>query len=118
MNQEPEKKPKDDPVGMTILIIVGVIAAAVLLRFLAHLLSDGWSAASTEVPAGKVVFYVVLGFTIFLLGPWLMDHGYRTIGKAVIFFVAGVVAVTFIAAMPSCSDDDAGSSDDLPYYRQ
>lgn len=103
---------------MAILILVGVIAAAVLLRFLAHLLSDGWSAASTEVPAGKVVFYVVLGFIIFFLGPWLMDHGYRAIGKVVIVFVAGVAAVTFIAAMPSCNNDYAGSSDGLPYYRR
>lgn len=117
MSQEPEKKPKDDPVGMALLVIVGLIVAAVLVRFLGHLLSEGWSAASTEVPAGKIVFYIILGIAVFLLGPWLMDHGYRTLGKVVIFCVAGVVALTVIAAMPSCNNNTSNSGD-LPYYRR
>jgi hypothetical protein len=117
VSQEPEKKPKDDPVGMALLVIVGLIVAAVLVRFLGHLLSEGWSAASTEVPAGKIVFYIILGIAVFLLGPWLMDHGYRTLGKVVIFCVAGVVALTVIAAMPSCNNNTSNSGD-LPYYRR
>ena len=117
MSQEPAKKPKDDPVGMALLVVVGLIAAAVLLRFFGHLLSDGWSAASTEVPAGKVVLYLILGIAVFLLGPWRMDRGYRTFGKVVIFGVAGVVAVTVIAAVPSCNNN-INSGGDLPYYRR
>lgn len=116
MSQEPEKKTKDDPVGKALLVIVGLIAAAVLLRFLGHLLNDGWSAASTEVPAGKVLLYIILGIAVFLLGPWLMDHGHRTTGKVVTFCVAGVVVLTVIAAMPSCNDRN--SDRDLPYNRR
>lgn len=118
MSQEPEKKPKDDPVGTALLVIFGLIAAIVLLRFFGYLLSDGWSVASTAVPAGRVAFYIVLGFAVFLLGPWLMEHRYRTIGKVVIFCVAGVIGLTIITAIPSCNNDYSGNNGDLPYYRR
>jgi predicted tellurium resistance membrane protein TerC len=99
------------------LVVVGIIIAIILLRFLGHLLSDGWSAASTAIPGGKIIVYVILGLTIFLLGPWLMDRGYRTIGKIAIWLVAGMVGLTFIAIMPSCNDQ-VNNSGDLPYYRR
>lgn len=90
---------------MALLVIFGLIAVALLVRFLGHLLSDGWSAASTEVPAGKVLIYIILGIAALLLGPLLMDHGHRTFGKIVIFCVASVAALTVIAAIPSCNNN-------------
>lgn len=113
MSLESDKKP--NPVGKILLVVVGIAIALILFNFLDHLLSDGWDAASKAVPAGKVLVFIILGIAVFLLGPSLMDQGYRATGMIVICLVAGIVGITFIAAMPSCSNPN---SSDLPYYRR
>ena len=117
MNQEPEKKSENSPLDTALLVIVGVVMAAVLMRFLVFVFSDGWSVASEKVPAGKVLTYVFLGITFLLSGPWLMDHGHRAIGKVMVWVAVAVVGFTLLAAIPSCNDDRYSDQPDLPYRR-
>jgi predicted tellurium resistance membrane protein TerC len=113
MSPDPGKKPTQTE--RLLLVVVGLAIAIILFRFLDHLFNEGWEAASKAVPAGKVLIFIILAIAVYLLGPWLMDQGYRATGMVVICLVAGLVGITFIAAIPSCGNPN---SSDLPYYRR
>ena len=109
----PMKEPSNNPLSVTLLIMVVVLIAGLFLRFLA--VSEGRAGASDKVP---FIIYVFFGVLYLLAIPWFMEHGHRVIAKSMVWVAAIVVGFALIAAMPSCSHDQTYNDGELPYYRK
>ena len=107
------EKPKNGPLSILLMVVVGLFGLAVFLGFFVLWAREGWSAATQKNPVGGALFFIALGVIYLIAIPVLKGKGYRSLSTTMLWLAITAGCMFMVSFFPSCN----GSSGEFPLDR-
>lgn len=116
-NEEKERKPTTGVIGYIGMAFVVLALLGNILGFIKIFFEEGWSSASSKLPIGGLLVLGILGLSYLIAIPWLANHGYKSLAKAMAWVAAIVMGMLILSQLPSCGRSDTPAPTEF-YYRR